>query len=212
MLKAVDWHKLSNDENIVRALRSTPLRLISKTIPAEQWNYFDYADEYSDGFDGFDKVWNKLSKHIGDYMVVFSELEAEIESEIHQLISDSSDHLGLIITRDMNYGQKYKLYIDLLRNLLNIEVVGARKQDVTSLGKHLLSASKIRNVIAHAKWPSVDKNGYVFSRVPAIHSSDYSPQLKYYRLGVPFLKEAFSYCSAVVNMPYYIREKYIENK
>lgn len=199
-----DWYELCNDEDVLLSLIETPLKLAEKSITSQQWNLFEYATQENDGFDGFNKVWNILSRLIGDFMIVFSELEVNLDIELHQLINWHSEQLGMIITRDMEYEQKVDLYIDLLRSLpIHNE---AQVDYIAKLKKHLIRVAEIRNAVAHAKWPSIDKNGYVFSRVQKINSKIGMPELKYYKLDAGYLKEAYCYATSVGNMPVFLND------
>lgn len=200
-------HKF-NSEDLDADLSATPFQLESKTISSEQYNNFDYAELSLDGFDGFDKVWNTLSPVIGRCIIVYSELESALEQNLYELISDRSDQLGMLTARQMTYIQKVNLYIDLLRT--HPEQNENYHKDVSMLKKHLIRAAEIRNIIAHAKWPSITEDGYVFSSVDAIDATHGMPDLRYYKLNKRPLESSFDYISAVCNMPHHMHEKYFE--
>lgn len=195
-------------EDAAANLAASPFQLASKVIPAEQFNSFDYAEPSIEGFDGFDKVWNVLAPVVGRCIIIYSELETALEQNLHELINDRSDQLGLLTSRQMTYIQKAFLYIDLLRTRSVQAATYAR--DVSMLKKHLCRAAEIRNIIAHAKWPSVTSDGYVFSSVEAIDAAQGMPDLKYYKLNKEQLELAFNYLCAVGTMPHYIQQEYIE--
>ena len=204
-------YKFDGDD-IGSLLTERPIQLISKTIPSEQYDSFFYAEPDVDGYDGFDEIYNKISRNIGICMVMFSELEVAVEHSLHGLISDRSHQLGRVITREMSYIQKINLYIDFLRGYPLTEDVDNEiyLKDVAQLKKHLYRAGEIRNIIAHAKWPSVTEDGYVFSSVETIVNSQTGPEYRYYNLDEAALENARAYINAVSNFPYYINEKYIE--
>lgn len=135
-------------------LREPPQSLNSKTVPSEQYDYFDYADPEMDGFDGFDRVRNTLSRLIGTCMILFSELETQVGVNLHELINNRSHQQGCMITRNMSYRQKVDLYIDYLRSLtLDIyesSLPDTYIHDVDLLKKHLYKAGELRNIVAHA--------------------------------------------------------------
>lgn len=187
-------------------LSATPIQLESKLIPSDQWLIIDYAEKETDGFDGFDKVWNNSTEQIGRCMVVYSELEAAIEDGLHELINERSDQMGMIITRKLSYHQKVQIYIDLLRAFPG--GTPSRDADIKRLKSHLERAAELRNIIAHAKWPSITEEGFVFSSVEAISADREGPQMKYYRLDQEAMERIFDYISAVGNMPFYINEEY----
>ena len=94
-------------------LHAKPVKLIQKNIPSEHWNSLDYTD--TKGFDGFDVVWNSLAQLIGICLVVFAELESELEYRLYELVNDRSSQLGMVVARTMSFEQKLQTYIDLLR-------------------------------------------------------------------------------------------------
>lgn len=193
-----------------KLLLEKPLYLECKTIKSEQYDAFDYATPEFGGHDAFNKVWNILSGPIGICMIVFSELETEVEDNVHNLISDCSNQQGRTITRDMSYIQKVNLYIDYLRSFPPSVISDAvtYKKEVEQLKKHLYRAGELRNIIAHAKWPSITKDGYVFSTVEAINIAVNIPEYKYFRLNIDALENTRAYISAVGNFPYFMSEKY----
>lgn len=201
--------KWDNDENIA-LFNDRPFALASKSVPSEQYDYFDYEDPDSTEFNGFDKVYNTISREIGIALIVFSELETALEYNLHELISNRSHQVGRIITRGMEYAQKVNLYIDYLRSSYNGDESEEYKKDIGTLKSHLLRAGEIRNIIAHAKWSSIKSDGYVLSKVDTITIGN-PPDYKYYKLNKTALDEARSYISWVANLPYYIDEKYTHN-
>lgn len=191
-------------------LHAKPVELMGKGIPSEQWNYFDYAVPEESGFDGFDTVWNLMTQIIGICLVAFSELENELENNIYEIINDRTDHIGMIVTRTMTFEQKLQTYIDLLRSM-NIESIKQYESDVGQLKKHLKRAGEVRNVIAHAKWPSLNEEGYVFSSIDAVSSSVPELSLKYYQLDKEQLENYRAYIQAVTNMLSYVQSEHFEH-
>jgi hypothetical protein len=197
-------------------LSELPLSLNSKTVFSEQYDYFDYADPEMEDFDGFDKVWNVLANLIGACMILFSELETQVEVSLYELINDRSHHQGRMITRNMSYRQKIDLYVDYLRSQTT-DVYGslmpeAYSHDVNMIKKHLYRAGELRNIVAHAKWASITKEGYVFSQVEPIGAGSDIPEYKYYKLDKIALENIRAYIGAVGNFPYYITERYVESQ
>jgi len=192
-------------ENFESDIAAPPMEISSKQIQAEHFNLFEYAHPDLDGFDGFNEVWNSFSEVIGRCMITFSELEVQLDTQLYELINNQTEHLGMVITRSMTYDQKCKVYIELLRMVASTSEV---RDSITLLKKHLIRAGEIRNAIAHAKWPSLTSEGYVFSRIDSILSDSSVPELKYYKIDKLFLENAFDYISAVGNFPYNIAVKY----
>lgn len=193
----------------VDQLRSKPMAIVLKKITSEQWSYFYYAEPDTDGFDGFDVVWNEIAPLIGICLINFSELENELEHSLYEMISLRSDQLGMVITREMTFEQKMQAYIDALR-LMNLKNDPQYQSDVSQLKTHLKRAGELRNVIAHAKWPSYTEEGYVFSRIDTVSSSTSELGLKYYQLDKERLENYRAYLGGVANMVNYIHSEYFE--
>lgn len=190
-------------------LRAKPVKLIQKKIPSDQWNDFDYADPDAKGFDGFDVVWNNLAPLIGICLIVFAELESELEYNLYELVNDRASQLGMVVTNTMSFEQKLQTYITLLR-LVDPEPNTQYRADISQLKKHLKRAGEVRNIITHAKWPSLTKDGYVFSSVDTIGSSSLELNLKYFELNRNKLEEYRAYLQGVTNAVNYIHSEYLE--
>lgn len=124
-----------------------------------------------------------------------------------ELVNDMSSQLGMVVTRTMSFEQKLQTYIDLLR-LVGPESSIQYQADVSQLKKHLKRAGEVRNIIAHAKWPSLTKDGFVFSSIDTISSPNVEISLKYYKLDKDKLDEYRSYLNAVANTCNYVYSEY----
>ena len=52
---------------------------------------------------------------IGICLVVFAELESELEYRLYELVNDRSSQLGMVVAHTMSFEQKLQTHIDLLR-------------------------------------------------------------------------------------------------
>lgn len=192
-------------------LRARPIDIEQKSIPAEQYNYFYYAESEDDGYDGYDIIWNDITPLIDICFVSFSEIEGELEHHLYSLISERADQLGMIVTRSILYEQKLLTYVDLLR-MFPDERDDAKQyiKDVDQLKKHLKRAVEVQNIIAHAKWPSLTRDGFIYSSIDPVSASTSEIHLKYYKLDREKLDEYRSYLQAVANMCNYIYETYYD--
>lgn len=203
----IDSPYLFDNLEPIDQLHAKPVELIQKNIPSEQWNSLDYTD--TKGFDGFDVVWNSLAQLIGICLVVFAELESELEYRLYELVNDRSSQLGMVVTRTMSFEQKLQIYIDLLR-LVGPESSTQYQADVSQLKKHLKRAGEVRNIIAHAKWQSITQDGYVFSSIDTISNSSPELNLKYFKLHKDNLEQYRAYLQGVANAVDYIHSEYLE--
>lgn len=173
-----------------KQLDTKPIDIAQRSIPAEQYNYFDYAELDSDGYDGYDIIINNLAPSIGVCLVIFSELESNLEYHLYSLISERTDQLGMIITHPMTYEQKLLTYINLLRIFPVQENPSQYTKDVRQLKKPLT------------------KDGFVFSSIDATSSPNAEISLKYYKLDKDKLDEYRSYLNAVANTCNYVYSEY----
>ncbi len=138
-----------------------------------------------DQFDGYDfdhmeKQKEKYDKRIGSLLISFSELEQTLDKAISFLISDRSDDDGYRITMDLSFNQKVQLFNRLCKTYFVYNPKKGIKEKLKNLIEQLISAARIRNIVAHAKWMSLDKDGFVRSRVGM--DDEAQIQFKYYKL------------------------------
>lgn len=138
----------------------------------------DQYDHYDDEF--MLKNFSKYDKRIGSLLIEFGELENLLDSAIAFMISDRSDDSGLRITMDMSYRQKVELYNRLCKIYLNVSGFGTKVPKLKLYIKNLVSAGEVRNLVAHAKWMSLDQDGFVQTK--ANMDEDAFIEFKYYRL------------------------------
>ena len=127
----IDSPYLFDNLEPIDQLHAKPVELIQKNIPSEQWNSLDYTD--TKGFDGFDVVWNSLAQLIGICLVVFAELESELEYRLYEVVNDRSSQLGMVVTRTMSFEQ--------IRNI----IAHAKWQSITQDGYVFSSIDTISN-------------------------------------------------------------------
>lgn len=143
-----------------------------KKVGMEQFDSYAY--------DYMERKIAKYDKRIGSLLIAFSELEQTLDQATSFIISDRSDDIGKRITMGMSYIQKVELYSRLLKSYL---VVSDKKDKLDTLKKcidDLKAAGKIRNLVAHAKWMSLDEEGYVRSK--ASLDDDAFIEYRYYKL------------------------------
>lgn len=143
-----------------------------KKVGMEQFDSYDY--------DHMERKIAKYDKRIGSLIISFSELEQTLDQAISFIISDRSDDIGKRITMDMRYIQKVELYNRQLKFYL---VISDNKDQLEKLKKcieDLKAAGTIRNLVAHAKWMSLDEEGYVRSK--ASLDDEAFIEYRYYKL------------------------------
>jgi hypothetical protein len=127
-----------------------------KSEPLEQYDWFD--DHY------IDKVARRYEARIGRVLIRFSELEYDLDIAIAERLSDGSHELGYLVLEGSSLNNK----IELFRRLLHAVVRYLRRSRVKklqSIVKQLHAARIFRNYVAHANWRTLERSGYVRTRV-----------------------------------------------
>lgn len=130
----------------------------SKKVYMEQ---YAYETKYLEGDN--EKFLDSIAPVIGYIVYEFNSLEESLTSFICELISESSDDKGLIITYKMGYSQKVDLfnrYTTWVQNICEIEIPNHNK-----LIQDLKECSRLRNMVVHAEWETVDKEGFTLIKV-----------------------------------------------
>jgi hypothetical protein len=101
--------------------------------------------------------------YIGTFLIWFSNLEHSLDIEVANLINDSFHDLGYIITKDLEMFQKIELFYNLAFPRVNLadKRKNQKIKQLTSIRKQLEDLAILRNRIAHAKWNTLDKDGYI---------------------------------------------------
>jgi len=101
-----------------------------------------------------------LSSHVGHLVFEFNLLEERLTSYIWQMISDRHDSKGVILTHNMNYSAKVDLfdrYSNYIQGIFDKEIELHSK-----LISDLKECGRLRNMVVHAEWNTVDPEGYAF--------------------------------------------------
>ncbi|WP_299156969.1 hypothetical protein [uncultured Christiangramia sp.] len=101
-----------------------------------------------------------LSSHVGHLIFEFNLLEERLTSNIWQMISDRHDSEGVILTHNMNYSAKVDLfdrYSNYVQSIYDNEIKLHSK-----LISDLKECGRLRNMVVHAEWNTVDPEGYAF--------------------------------------------------
>jgi len=124
---------------------------------------FEYLDQYD--YHGGALTPEREKKYaflIGTFLMDFSDLERTLDIEIANLISDRSHDEGYIIIKNLKFSAKRELFYDLF--FPRIFYAKKKKENANQLKlirKKLEALATLRNKIAHAKWYTLDKEGYV---------------------------------------------------
>jgi hypothetical protein len=100
---------------------------------------------------------------IGSFLIWFSNLEHSLDIELANLILECSHDKGYLIIKDLEMFEKIELFYNLAFpqvNLAEKKKVLKLKQ-LNTIRKQLEDIIVLRNKIAHAKWNTLDEDGFV---------------------------------------------------
>ena len=126
---------------------------------------YEELEQYDSRWDDeiMEKKEKRYASHIGSFLIWFSNLEHSLDIELANLISERSHDDGYIIIKDLEMFEKIELYYNLAfprvnfsekRKVLKLKQLG-------TIRKKLEKLTILRNKIAHAKWNTLDKDGFV---------------------------------------------------
>lgn len=128
-------------------------------IKQDRLDQYDYpTGEY------LDSVRRRYIGRIGKFMIAFSSLEHSLDIHIAECFMDDAHEYGYLVIEGSSLNNK----IDLFRKMLQMRL---RYLKPNQLGKlkvilnRLNAAKTFRNYIAHANWLSLEKTGYVRTKV-----------------------------------------------
>lgn len=125
----------------------------------DELEQYDFSDmEY------LDKVSDKYSPLIGEFLISFSILEQELNIAIADILGDDYHETGFVIIEKLSMSNKidlfYKMYVRL--ESFNNKKYKAILDD---LRNHLNELNTFRNYVVHANWQSLTKDGYVRTKI-----------------------------------------------
>ncbi|WP_405400896.1 hypothetical protein [Maribacter sp. Asnod2-G09] len=129
----------------------------SKKIPLEQFSFLTKNLE-----DNNEEFLELISSHVGHLIFEFNLLEERLTSFIWLLISERSDSKGVLLTHNMTYSAKVDLfnrYSSYMQNIVDKEVSTHKK-----MIEDLKESGRLRNMVVHAEWNSVDLEGFAFTK------------------------------------------------
>ncbi|WP_027330569.1 hypothetical protein [Marinimicrobium agarilyticum] len=100
---------------------------------------------------------------IGEVIMYFNGLESALNSVLCEWFTDRTDSTGLVVMGSMAYSSK----VDLFKRLCDDFHWGMRASTVgyQNIITNLNESSRLRNMVAHANWESMDEEGYTFVKL-----------------------------------------------
>lgn len=123
------------------------------------------------------KVNDKFSKLVGEFIIEFSYLEHEIGVRIAEYIHDDLYETGYMMTEKLTLGNKIEVYYNCYIRLDSF----AKKRKLIQLKllkDSLLRLNSFRNVIAHADWQTLDKDYFVRTKILVDEADGYVKNIK----------------------------------
>jgi hypothetical protein len=128
-------------------------------IKQEQIGQYDFTSS-----DYLDKVKSKYAPKIGRFLIDFSSLEYSLDISIVEFISESWHELGYLVLGDNSLYNKIELFRKLSQSLTKI-TQPKRLKRLNLLIKRFHDIRIFRNYISHANWESLEKTGYVRTKI-----------------------------------------------
>ncbi len=125
----------------------------SKRITVGQY----FIEGLGDTDDAYNYVQDLLIK-IGEIVIWFNMLEADIDSILCQYISDRSDQKGLMIVSNMIYATKIDLFEKFTLEFLRY--TDHSLDWFPQLMSNLRECGALRNKVVHANWMYTNNDGY----------------------------------------------------
>lgn len=100
---------------------------------------------------------------IGTFLIRFSNLEHTLELGIVDRINDRIYDEGYIIIKDLDLSGKIELFYNVTHMFSNYALKRKKQKmnQLNSIKSKLYELSILRNKIAHAKWYTLDSEGYI---------------------------------------------------
>jgi hypothetical protein len=105
----------------------------------------------------------KYAFYIGSFLISFSSLEHSLDVGIANLINDRSHDEGYVIIKDLEVSAKIELFYNLAFSKVNWteKKKVLKRRQLTIIRRQLETLSTLRNKIAHARWHTLDDEGFV---------------------------------------------------
>jgi len=124
----------------------------------EKLEQYDYIDD-----DFFDKAVKKYSEALGKFFMEFSDLEHELNITIADIICEHSHDLGYQIMERMSMRNKIDLFYRLFA-FRESHFESKEKSKLRDIKVSLIDLNNFRNLLAHANWKTIQKDGSVRTR------------------------------------------------
>ena len=130
-------------------------------IKQKQLQQFAFLNKYLE--DDNEEFLELIAPQIGFIVFDFNLLEERLTSFICQIINYNNDAKGLIITHNMTYSSKVDLF-DRYASYTQ-QVLKKKKKTNKKFIEDIKESGRLRNMVVHAEWNTVDKENYTFVKL-----------------------------------------------
>jgi len=131
-------------------------------------DFIEISYEELEQYDGFsedlmEKRCGDYAELIGSFLMEFSSLEHDLDVAIANLINERSHIQGYLVIKNLSVDEKIELLYTLaLPNITSFSKdVDYIKDELVDIRDKCKLINLLRNKIAHAKWYSLDEQGFV---------------------------------------------------
>lgn len=110
-----------------------------------------------------DDFFEETALAIGSIVHSFNSLDAELNSQLCELINDRTDLPGVIVIHKLNFSTK----VDLFYRLIHAREIASERliPCFNMLIENLKKCATLRNAVIHAEWDAIDDNGYTYVKM-----------------------------------------------
>jgi hypothetical protein len=124
----------------------------------EQLDYFE--DDY------INKVFDKYSQLVGWFLMEFSRLEHDFNLVIAEFFGSDYHETGYIVIKKLSFLNKIELFYDLYLRPVSFSKKNKQNQKrLLDIKNRLNSINTFRNRVVHANWSSLNKDGFVRTKI-----------------------------------------------
>lgn len=105
---------------------------------------------------------------VGLVVMYFNAVEKSLDSLLCEIISDRTDAPGLIVIQKLMYAAKLDLFKRFTDDFHLCE--SAKPPKFEELTTELGDVARLRNIVVHADWSSMDEDGYTYVRLKSSKS------------------------------------------
>jgi hypothetical protein len=152
----------------------------------------------------------RYAKAIGSFVISFAELEDSVDRDLATAINERAHEPGYRIIKYLTFRDKIDLlnddYVAFIKYLSSKSDKKRLLTEIRIIHNKLCELSEFRNKVLHANWQSLDKSGFVRTKIIE-NKDDFGIQFKKIEMTPSVLVKFRRQNESVSNMIYMFREK-----